>query len=59
MKNEFTKTEQYRYLFYYEDEGEEGYHFEIEAKDHEEAFDKAYESYGPQVENMYYRQCII
>ena len=44
-----------RYLFFYEDEGEEGYHFIIEAKDYEEAFDKAYESYGPEVNGMMYK----
>ena len=43
-----------RYFFFYEGE-EDGWTFEIEAKDHEEAFDKAYEQWGPQVENMYYR----
>jgi len=43
-----------RYLFFYEGE-EDGWTFEIEAKDHEEAFDKAYETHGPQVEDMYYR----
>ena len=41
-----------RYLFFYEDEGEEGYHFIIEAKDHEKAFDKAFESYGSEVVGM-------
>lgn len=43
-----------RYLFFYEGE-EDGWTFEIEAKDHEEAFDKAYETHGPQVEDMYCR----
>lgn len=43
-----------RYLFFYEGE-EDGWTFKIEAKDHEEAFDKAYEIHGPQVEDMYYR----
>ena len=43
-----------RYLFFYAGE-ENGWTFEIEAKDHEEAFDKAYETHGPQVEDMYYR----
>ena len=43
-----------RYLFFYEGE-EDGWTFEIEAKDHEEAFDKAHEMWGPQVEDMYYR----
>ena len=44
-----------RYFFYYEGE-EDGWTFEVEAKDFEEAFDKAYAQWGPQVENMYYRQ---
>lgn len=43
-----------RYFFFYEGE-EDGWTFEVEAKDHEEAFDKAYEMWGPQVEDMYYR----
>ena len=41
-----------RYLFWFEDEGKEGWTFEIEAKDHEEAFDKAYDTHGPQVYDM-------
>ena len=43
-----------RYFFFYEGD-EDGWTFEVEAKDHEEAFDKAYEMWGPQVEDMYYR----
>lgn len=43
-----------RYFFFYE-EDEDGWTFEVEAKGHEEAFDKAYEMWGPQVEDMYYR----
>ncbi len=43
-----------RFFFFYEGE-EDGWTFEVEAKDHEEAFDKAYEMWGPQVEDMYYR----
>lgn len=43
-----------RYLFFYEGE-EDGWTFEIEAKDHEDAFDKAHEIHGPQVKDMYYR----
>jgi hypothetical protein len=30
--------------------------FEIKAKDFEDAFDKAYESYGPQVNDLYYKE---
>ena len=43
-----------RYFFFYEGE-EDGWTFDVEAKDHEEACDKAYEMWGPQVEDMYYR----
>ena len=43
-----------RYLFFYEGE-EDGWTFEIEAKDYEEAFDLAYDTHGPQVEMMMYR----
>ena len=48
MKNNF------RYLFWFPNEGKEGYTFEIEAKNHIEAFRKAYNNYGPQVEDMIY-----
>lgn len=44
-----------RYLFWFEDEGKEGWTFEIEAKDSDEAYDKAYETHGPQVEGMMYQ----
>jgi len=44
-----------RYLFWFEDEGKEGWTFEIEANDHEEAFDKAYDTHGPQVYDMMYQ----
>ena len=43
-----------RYLFFYEGD-ENGWTFTVDAKNHEEAFDKAYEQWGPQVEDMYYR----
>ena len=43
-----------RYFFFNEGKGD-GWTFEVEAKDHEEAFDKAYAMWGPQVEDMYYR----
>lgn len=39
--------------FFYEGE-EDGWHFFIDAKDHEEAYDKAYETHGPQVADMMY-----
>lgn len=44
-----------RYLFFYEGE-EDGWTFEVIAKNFEKAFDLAYETHGPQVEDMYYRQ---
>ncbi len=45
-----------RWLFWFESEGKDGYTFEIEAKDSNDAYDKAYESYGPQVEGMMYQE---
>ena len=44
-----------RYLFWFEDEGKDGWTFEIEAKDYEEAYEKAYDTHGPQVEGMMYQ----
>ena len=44
-----------RWLFWFESEGKEGYSFKIEAKDSNDAYNKAYNSYGPQVEGMMYR----
>ena len=44
-----------RYLFYYEDEGVKGFTFEIDVNLREDAINKAYEIYGPQVEGMMYR----
>lgn len=43
------------WLFWFESEGKEGYTFEIEAKDSNNAYDKAYDSYGPQVAGMMYQ----
>jgi hypothetical protein len=45
-----------RYLFFYEDEGEDGWTFEIEAETYDLAYDYAYDTHGPQVESMMYRQ---
>ncbi len=43
------------YIFF--EEGKESEpEFEIEALNFDDAFDKAYESYGPRVENLYYRE---
>ncbi len=44
-----------RYLFWFEDEGKEGWTFEIEAKDSDEAYDKAYDTHGLQVKGMMYQ----
>jgi len=44
-----------RYLFWFEDEGKEGWTFEIEANDSDEAYEKAYDTHGPQVEGMMYQ----
>lgn len=43
-----------KYLFFFDDEGREGWTFEIEAKDYEQAYEKAYDTHGPQVEGMLY-----
>lgn len=42
-----------RWKFFYEGE-ENGWTFEVEAKDHEEAYEIAYETHGPQVADMMY-----
>lgn len=44
-----------RWKFFYEYE-ENGWHFFVDAKDHEEACDKAFELYGPEVEQMLYME---
>lgn len=45
-----------RWLFWFEDEGKNGFSFEVEAKDSNDAYDKAYDSYGPQVAGMMYEE---
>jgi len=45
-----------KYIFWYEEDGKDGYHFFIEALDIEEAYEMAYDSYGPQVEGMLYQE---
>lgn len=42
-----------RYFFYYEDD--DSFYFEIEADNYGDAFDRAYEAWGPQVLDMYYK----
>ena len=42
-----------RWKFFYEGE-EDGWNFEVEAKDHEDAYEIAYETHGPQVADMMY-----
>jgi len=49
------KNDTLRYLFWFEDGGKEDWTFEIEATDYLEAYEKAYNTYGPQVENMLYQ----
>jgi hypothetical protein len=44
-----------RYLFWFESEGKDGWTFEIEAKDSNDAYDKAYDTHGPQVAGMMYQ----
>lgn len=44
-----------RWLFWFESQGKNGYTFEIEAKDSDDAYNKAYDSYGPQVTGMMYQ----
>lgn len=41
-----------RYLFFYENDGNDGYNFTIYAKNNELAFDIAYKQYGSQVSDM-------
>lgn len=48
------ENEQNTYLFFYEGE-EDGWTFEIMANNYLDAFEKAYEIHGPQVEDMYYK----
>ena len=45
----------HRYFFFYEGE-EDGWTFEIDAKDHDEAYEEAYDTHGPQVDDMMCRQ---
>lgn len=54
-KNNFLADVTNRYLFWFEHEGKEGWTFEIEAKNYDEAFEKAYDTHGPQVEDMMYQ----
>lgn len=44
-----------RYLFWFESEGKNGWTFEIEALNHNDAYDRAYDTHGPQVAGMMYR----
>lgn len=40
------------YLFWNEEDGKDGWNFIIKAKDSDEAFEKAYDTHGPQVNSM-------
>lgn len=42
-----------RWKFFFEGE-EDGWHFFVNAKDYEEAYEIAYDTHGPQVANMMY-----
>jgi len=44
-----------RYLFWFESEGKDGWTFEIDAEDINDAYDKAYDTHGPQVAGMMYQ----
>lgn len=45
-----------KWIFFWEDEGESGENsFIVEADDQIEAFNKAFDDYGPQVNDMYYK----
>ncbi len=45
-----------RWLFWFESEGKDGWTFEIDAEDSNDAYDKAYETHGPQVAEMMYQE---
>lgn len=51
---EIVDKRQSHYLFWFEHEGKDGWTFEIDAKDYDEAYEKAYAIHGPQVEGMMY-----
>jgi uncharacterized protein YcnI len=53
--NEVLSDVTNRYLFWFEDEGREGWTFEIEDNDPDEAYEKAYDTHGSQVEGMMYQ----
>ena len=53
--NDATPLVTNRYLFWFENEGKDGWTFEIEAKDYDEAYEKAYDTHGPQVDGMMYQ----
>ena len=53
MKDDETLSNQY--IFWFEEDGKEGWTFIIEAKDYGEAYEKAYDAYGPQVDDMVYQ----
>lgn len=42
------------YIFYLEN-NDEGFSFEIEAENEEEAYEKAFDEYGPIIEDMHYK----
>ena len=52
------KDELNEYLFWYEEDGKDGWNFTVKAKNHEHAFRKAYNNHGPQVKSMMCQQII-
>lgn len=45
-----------KYIFWFEDEGKDGFNFEISASCVDEAYLKAYNAHGPQVVDMLYQE---
>ena len=50
------KTTKDEYLFFYEDDKELKYTYTVKAFGSAEAYDIAYESYGPEIEGMMYKK---
>jgi hypothetical protein len=50
-----TETKQRTWIFFEEGKQNEP-EFEIQADDHEQAFDLAFDSYGPQVNDLFYKE---
>lgn len=50
------RKREFLWIFYDELSGKENTEFKIYAKDFDEAFDKAYDTYGPLIHSMLYEQ---